>query len=306
VIRQNNQPDNPPSPGPTATVTGWGYREDPSASLEGSVQKMKSKGINSAKEGIQSMIFSGIMRILIVLVILLPVVCVPVTADVIDPNNPGGYHNMYEPQLTERCYRIENANEYPGYIIGVAPYPNQSDGFVSFDTKRCFLGNFGNVTRDSQIYAMQETDYYQLKRENPEHITYRTAIPSGYPAPLRSNTYVFYSLPQNETDVLSIVTLDNSHFILNTTRSYKIFENGEMNELPVLEPTLLETTPMSPIPVPSPESGTAVSLTLTSVPVPRDNRTTNDENPLITYQYFILPLLALCVIAAILIKRSRK
>ena len=242
---------------------------------------------------------------IIVIIVLLALVS-PSAADVIDPKNPGRYHNMYEPQQTQRCYRIENANEYLGYIFGVAPYPNQSDGFVSFDTKRCFLGNFGNVTRDSQIYAMRETDYYQLKRENPERITYRTAIPSGYPAPLRSGVYVFYNLPQNETDVLSIVTLDNSRFILNTTRSYEMFSNGMMNELPVLEPTLLETTPMSPIPVPSPESGTAVSLTMTSVPVPHDNRTTNDENPFFIYQYFILPLLALCVVAAILIKRYRK
>ena len=241
---------------------------------------------------------------MVVIIVLLAFVASS-AADVIDPNT-GGYHNMYYPQLAERCYRIENANEYPGYIIGVAPYPNQSDGFVSFDTKRCFLGNLDNVTRDSQIYAMRETDYYQLKRENPERITYRTAIPSGYPAPLPSKWYNFYDYaPQNETDVLSIVTLDNSRFILNTTRSYEIFSNGEKHELPVLEPTLMETTPISPIPVPSPESGTAVSTTVTSVPVPGDDRNTTDGNPYI-YQYFLLPLLALGVIAALLIRRFKK
>jgi len=241
----------------------------------------------------------------IFVVIILFALVAPSAADVIDPNT-GGYHNMYEPKLVERCYRIENANEYPGYVFGVAPYPNQSDGFVSFDDKRCFLGNFGNVTRDSQIYAMRETDYYQLKRENPERITYRTAIPSGYPAPLRSGVYVFYNLPQNETDVLSIVTLDNSHFILNTTRSYAISSNGKMYELPVLEPTLLETTPMSPIPVPSPESGTAVSTTVTSVPVPSDDQNRTDGNPFTIFQYFVLPLLALGVIAVLLIRRYKK
>jgi len=241
------------------------------------------------------------IRIFVIIVLLALVA--PSAADIIDPNNPGGYHNMYEPKLAERCYRIENANEYPGYIVGVAPYPNQSDGFVSFDTKQCF---FGDGARDSQIYAMRETDYYQLKRENPERISYRTAIPSGYPAPLRSRVYEFYEyLPQNETDVLSIVTLNNSRFILNTTRSYEMFSNGERDELPVREPSLLETTPISPIPVPSPESGTIV-LTTTSVPVTGDNQNTNDENPLTFYQYFLLPLLAVCVIAAILIRRYKK
>jgi hypothetical protein len=153
---------------------------------------------------------------------------------------------------------------------------------------------------------MRETDYYQLKRENPEHITYRTAIPSGYPAPLRSKEYVFYNLPQNETDILFIVTLNNSRFILNTTKSYKMFSNGEKDELPVREPSLLEITPISPIPVPSPENGTAVLTTVTSVPVTGDDRNTTDGNPFTMYLYFLLPLIAVCVIAAILIRRYKK
>jgi len=192
----------------------------------------------------------------IFVVIILLALVAPSAADIIDPNT-GGYHNMYEPKLVERCYRIENANEYPGYVFGVAPYPNQSDGFVSFDDKRCF---FSDGAQNSQVYAMQKTDFNQLKRENPEYITYRVAIPSGYPAPLRSGIYFFYRLPKNETVVLSIFTLDESRFVLDTVQEYITFGDGQQENITVNEPVIQKTT------APSSQASTVPTPVVTTSP----------------------------------------
>ena len=180
----------------------------------------------------------------------------------------GPNHMRYELRtvVIERCYYIENTHEYPGYVFGVAPLPNQSNqsgGFVSFDDKRCFYVE--NYTHLSQIYAIRETDYNRLKKENPFLIPYYTGIPSGYPAPLQAvDTRISYIPPSdNQTDNLTIVSLDNSRLVLHTTRSYELF-NGHVDELPVSEPTFpVITPPPTPTSTPLPVHVVLASVVLT-------------------------------------------
>jgi hypothetical protein len=165
--------------------------------------------------------------------------------------------------VIERCYFIENADEYPGYVFGVAPWPEQSGGFVSFDDKRCFYVE--NYTHLSQIYAIQKTDYSRLKKENLSLIPYYMGIPSGYPAPLQSvDTHIDYRPdPDNQTDNLTIVFLNNSSLILHTNRSYQLF-NDQVNELPVSEPSFpVIIPPPTPTSTPLPVHVVLASVVLT-------------------------------------------
>jgi len=176
-----------------------------------------------------------------VIIILLALVA-PSAAD-IGPNSMG-----YKTFVIEQCYYIDNADEYPGYVFGVAPWPEQSGGFLSFDDKRCF--KVEEYTHMSQIYAIQKTDYNLLKKEKPYLIPYSTGIPSGYPAPLQAFGVEPSFAADNQTDNLTIVSLNNSGLVLDITRSYATFSKGIIYEVPKYRPTFPVITPTStPLPV---------------------------------------------------------
>jgi hypothetical protein len=174
------------------------------------------------------------LRILFAAGALVLLFTVPALADV-------GPNSIRYKFAIERCYEIQNTDEYPGYVFGVAPWPDSKGGFVAFNKTRCFMVT--NVTHQSRVYAMQDSEYYRLAAQDPGQVPYDSAIPSGYPAPLPSFGTRFSYEPDNQTDSLKIMSLNKSVLVLKTVRTSFLFRDGQIdNQDVVTEPSLVEGT----------------------------------------------------------------
>ena len=251
-----------------------------------------------------------------VIIVLLALVAFS-AADIIDPNTESNNGTTIRAFTIKHCFVIENANQYPGYIFGLYALPHPGGGFVSFEhLYNCWDGGYHLAM--PKISTMDRTRYYQLVQNKSYSEVEDTSI-------ISSNYYVYVAKAAkaenraSRTDVLTITTLNSTHLVVKNSRAFYTNLDGHTEEIP-LDNTSIKTTPVTavptvPVPSPSlaqttkesnPSTQTLVPATTTSVPVPSDNQNSNDENPLTIYQYFLLPLLAVCVIAAILIRRYKK
>ena len=255
----------------------------------------------------------------IVIIIVLIALVASSTADIINPNSGSnnGMGNDKESPI-KHCYVIENENQYPRYIFGFYALPHPGGGFVSLEDQDCFTGSFYHLAMP-KISVIDRTRYYQLVQNKPlDYVRDESIISSNYWAP-RTEYAARAENRASRTDVLTVITLNKTHLVVKNSRAFYTDLDGHTEEIP-LDNNAIKTTPattISTVQVPSPSftqttgvSGqltqTQVPMTIISVPVSGEDRSTKDGNPLAIDYYVLLPLLAACVIAAILIKRYRQ
>jgi len=207
---------------------------------------------------------------IIVIIVLLALVA-PSTADILYPNNGSnnGTGNGEAVVAIQHYFVIENEKQYPGYIFGLYPLPHGGGDFWSFEfLHNCWNGGYHLAA--PTISVMNRTRYYTLAQSKKD-IRDESIIFSNY--------YVFggeYAAKAenraSRTDVLTITTLNSTHLVVKNSRAFYTNLDGHTEEIPLNDPATKTT----------------------------------DGNPFTMYQYFLLPLLALGVIAAILIRRYKQ
>lgn len=236
------------------------------------------------------MISSGGLRILILMTILIVTLFVPATADIIFPAKTYGF-------------KISNTEDFPDYYI-VAQSAGQGYRVISQDA---YENDFANPV----VYAVRKTDF------NASGFTY--AIPSY-------QFKVFYSdMPLEDVsgvyETYRIVSINTTSFDLERTERTFRYDNGSDISAGIGDPHHQHYNPMATYSpagttVTGSDNPTTVTRTLTTfpatlmpdatVPGTGNYQDSNDENPLVPYQYFLIPLLALCVIAVILLRRHHQ
>ena len=260
---------------------------------------MKIPRFHAGKEGIQSMISSGNMRILVVLSILMLVLFVPVTADIIFPVKDYGF-------------KISNMEDYPDYYV-IIMNPGWPGGGYQIVSPGKYV-DLGEQVYPG-VYALRKTDYNPSDPgttlshaiQSPQFKKYSSENPTGNLTGVYE-TYRIVSINATVFDLArterifryddgserSVSTGDPVHHVYNPMVSYS----------PVLTQESWASVPATVTVLPT--MITPASIPMTLVPVTSKNRTTNDENPVTIFQYFILPLLALGIIAAVLIRRHKQ
>jgi hypothetical protein len=249
--------------------------------------------------------FSQRGLILSALFVLMVMTITPVTADVIFP-------------AENYRFTISNTDEYPDYLI--IAYPSGENGEYHL------LGQDDPVEVSKNVfpslYAVRRNDFNlslvvtQLSQrrsfsDNQSHVL----------VSFQFKKYSSNSPPEDNhligvRDTYRIASINETAFILERTERIFWYEDGSeksgSTRDPVYHPIVWWTdhtpvksapetnTPVSPAGTPVPSFATTIPATATSVPVSADN-----GNSFMFSQYLLIPVLAGCIIAAILIKRQK-
>jgi hypothetical protein len=233
------------------------------------------------------MISSGNIRVLILMNILITIIFVPATADVIFPAKTFGF-------------KIANTEDFPDYYIIV----KSAGGVFQILSQDVYVSEFSNP----MVYAVRKTDFNAsgISHAIPSH-QFREFFSNG---PLASITGVY--------ETYRIASINTTSF--NLVRTERIFRYDNGSEISVwtddpvyhhVDPwetysPAVTTVKRGDVPTTVTHTPIATSITGTSIPVTGNDQDTNNENPLMMYQYFLLPLIALFMIVVILFRRHNQ